>query len=481
MLGFLFPHQCFQQLPEHWTHVQFIRHDIGYGGKYTTVANFHVARKVFLRAAEYAWLDHIKSTRKDLKITVITRNKTWGTKGPCEFIDVVDHMLEAEIKRRCPKATMLPTPSFLLSKEDAEAMLGTKAHLSHQGFYGEMRRRTGILMTKAGKPEGGQLRFDTENRLKLGKGVALPDWEKEIHARQSKYIDAAAKEIQKEGGGLGEWTTVLAFPTTHEGAEAALQRFLKNRLSSFGPYQDAITAGEKPENDFHFHSVISAPMNAGLLTPADVLEATVKYADTHKVPLASLEGFIAQILGWREYMRAVYLRFPTAPPNRLHHNHELGKAWYEGTTGLLPVDTAIHRVTKNAYLHHIERLMIVGNAMFLAEIKPTEVYQWFMEMFADSWDWVMIGNVYYMSQWTGDAITTKPYISSSAYVLRMSDYARGEWTADWDALYWSTVARLAPLLRRNYRMAAQVAFWERKTAAEKKEVETRMLEVKKRL
>jgi deoxyribodipyrimidine photolyase-related protein len=481
MLGFLFPHQCFHTIPEHWTQVHFVRHDIGYGGRSTTVANFHVARKIFLRAAELAWIDHIKATRKDVVIKVVARGATWGSKAPCEVIDPVDHMLEAEIRRKCPKATMLPTPAFLLSKEDAIKLLGTKEHLSHQGFYGEMRKRTGILMTKSGKPEGGQLRFDTENRLKIGKGVSLPDWEKEIKTRQSKYVLEAAKQIEKEGGGLGEWTGDLVFPTTHAGAEAALQRFLKTRLASFGPYQDAITAGDKVANDFHFHSVLSAPINAGLLTPADVLEATVKYAETHKVPLASLEGFVAQILGWREYMRAVYLRFPTPPPNRLKHGRKLGEAWYSGSTGLVPVDTAIQRVNKNAYLHHIERLMIVGNAMFLCKVKPDEVYRWFMEMFADSWDWVMIGNVYYMSQWTGDAITTKPYISSSAYVLRMSDYPKGDWVHDWDALYWSTVDRLAPLLRKNYRMAAQVAFWERKSAAEKKEVEKRSATVLGRL
>jgi deoxyribodipyrimidine photolyase-related protein len=480
MLGFLFPHQCFRHIPEHWREVHFVRHDIGYGGKYTTVDDFHVARKIFLRAAELAWIDHMKAARKDLVVKVIPRGKAWGTKGPCEVLDVVDVMLEAEIHKRCPKAITLPTPAFLLSKEEALTLLGDKEHVSHAAFYGAMRKRTGILMTKTGKPEGGQLRFDTENRQKIGKGVTLPNWEKELDARQSKYVEEAAKQIQKERGGLGEWTGALVFPTTHQGAHAALQQFLKTRLNEFGPYEDAITAAEKPANDFHFHSVLSAPINAGLLTATEVLEETMKYADAHKVPLASLEGFIAQILGWREYMRAVYLRFPT-PPNRLQHRRTLSAAWYEGTTGLLPVDTAIRRVNRNAYLHHIERLMIVGNAMFLAEIKPTEVYRWFMEMFADSWDWVMVGNVYYMSQWASDAITTKPYISSSAYVLRMSDYPKGDWCKDWDALYWSTVARLAPLLRRNYRMAAQVAFWERKDAAEKKEIQTRMLEVLGRL
>ncbi len=175
-------------------------------------------------------------------------------------------------------------------------------------------------------------------------------------------------------------------------------------------------------------------------------------------------------------MRAVYLKFPTPPPNRLNHRNSLSTAWYTGTTGILPVDTAIHRVLENAYLHHIERLMVVGNFMCLCEIRPEHVYRWFMELFADSYDWVMIGNVYYMSQWTSDAITTKPYISSSAYILRMSDYKKAEWSEKWDTMYWNTVRRLAPLLKKNYRMAAQVAFWNRKSETVQKDIERKATE-----
>ena len=186
-------------------------------------------------------------------------------------------------------------------------------------------------------------------------------------------------------------------------------------------------------------------------------------------------------------MRAVYLKRPIRPPNRLEHNNTLGPEWYSGQTGLLPVDDAIRTVNDNAYLHHIMRLMVVGNAMFLCEIEPSQVYRWFMEMFADSWDWVMVGNVYYMSQWCSDAITTKPYISSSAYIARMSDYgprrsgqrsgqrspSSPPWTDAWDCLYWNTIRRLRPLLRRNYRMAAQVSIWDKKSSEEKQDIEKR--------
>lgn len=485
MLGIVFPHQCFAEIPTSWKEVWFVRHDIGYGGKHTTVANFHVARKIFLRAAEKAWIELAR--HKGLRVRVITRREAassaWTTKAAVEVWDPVDHMLAAEIRKRCPAVTFLESPAFLLSAEEALHTLGSKPHDSHAAFYGSVRTRLNILMTRSGTPEGGRLRFDTENRDRIPDSVDLPDWTKELKARQSAFVSKAAKEIADEEDAkhmLGTWTGTLAFPTTHADAKKTLIRFCQTRLKSFGPYQDAMIASdEDKDSDFLFHSVISAPLNAGLLTPHQVLETVLAWKG--KVPLASLEGFVAQVLGWREFMRAVYLKRPTPPPNRLKHGRKLSSAWYKGTTGLLPVDTAIQRVTENAYLHHIERLMVVGNAMFLAGIRPTDVYRWFMELFADSYDWVMIGNVYYMSQWTSDAITTKPYISSSAYVRRMSDYPAGDWTADWDALYWTTISKHASLIRKNYRLAAQVSFWEKKTAAEKRVLQERAREVLGRL
>jgi deoxyribodipyrimidine photolyase-related protein len=315
-----------------------------------------------------------------------------------------------------------------------------------------------------GKPEGGKFRFDTENRKPVGSDVKLPNWTNELADRQSKFIKTAYTEIASDGKSLGEWAGDLVFPTTRSGCREALRKFVTTRLKQFGPYQDAIVEND----DFLFHSVLSAPINAGLLTPADIISEALKHKAS--VPLQSLEGFLAQVIGWREFMRAVYYKYPTAPTNRLKHSRRLSEAWYNANTGLLPLDTAISRVNENAYLHHIERLMIVGNAMFLTQIHPDDCYRWFMEMFADSYDWVMIGNVYYMSQWASDAITTKPYISSSAYIRRMSDYKAsdgGEWVKEWDALYWNAVHKHGDLLRKNYRMAAQVSFFQKKSDSDK--------------
>lgn len=469
MLGIVFPHQCFADIPESWTEIWFVRHDIGYGGKQTTVKDFHIARKIFLRACEFAWVTVAR--KRGIKVTVKVRGQMWSTKDAAEIWDPVDHMLAKEIKKQCPKATVLPTPGFLLTEKEALEMLGSGERDNHQGFYGKMRQKFSILMAKDGKPEGGKLRFDVENRKAITASVPLPDWLSEIKQRQSEFVAKAVKEIEAEGGGLGVWTGELVFPTTHTGAQKALEMFCKKRLKLFGDYQDAIVAEE--DGDFLFHSVLSACINAGLLTPHNVIDEALRHKSS--VSLSSLEGFIAQVLGWREFMRAVYLKRPIPPTNRLKHTRMLGNAWYEGTTGLVPVDDAIHRVSENAYLHHIERLMVVGNAMFLCQIRPTEVYRWFMEMFADSYDWVMIGNVYYMSQWASDGITTKPYISSSAYLKRMSyGFPKGkeetEWMGVWDALYWSTIHRLTPLIRKNYRFAAQVSFWEKKSEADKKEL-----------
>jgi deoxyribodipyrimidine photolyase-related protein len=460
MLGIVFPHQLFAEIPSEWTEIIFVRHDIAYGGKHTTVDNFHIARKVFFRAAEKAWMAKLPSK---IKVRVVARGAaSWGTKEVCQAWDPVDHLLEAELAQRCPNITLLESPAFVLSRADA-ITLGGK-YKTHVGFYGEMRRRTGILMTREGKPDGGKLRYDAENRERVGPDVTLPDWDAEIAARESAqaHVKAAHAEVVKEGASLGTWSGELVFPVTRAASLAALKRFVRGRLAKFGPYQDAIVE----DDDFLFHSVLSAPINAGLLTASEVIAEALSWKD--KVPLSSLEGFIAQILGWREFMRAVYYKYPRAPANRLGHRRSLSPAWYEGKTGLLPVDVAVERVVENAYLHHIERLMVVGNAMFLCQIQPDEVYRWFMEMFADSYDWVMIGNVYYMSQWASDAITTKPYISSSGYLLRMSNYTRGAWCEDWDALYWAAVDRHSGLIRKNYRLAAQVAFWERKTPAERK-------------
>jgi deoxyribodipyrimidine photolyase-related protein len=216
-------------------------------------------------------------------------------------------------------------------------------------------------------------------------------------------------------------------------------------------------------------------MNIGLLTPRQVIDAVLAYSLSHETPIESLEGFTRQVIGWREYMRATYIRFgrQMRTSNYLGFDRQLDKAWWDGATGLEPIDNVIARILKTGYAHHIERLMILGNSMLLLRIDPDKVYEWFMEMFIDAYDWVMVPNVYAMSQFAaGEMITTKPYISGSNYILKMSDYSKGDWSAVWDALYWQFIADHREIIGKNFRTRMVVTLYDRFTEEKKDQIST---------
>ena len=211
--------------------------------------------------------------------------------------------------------------------------------------------------------------------------------------------------------------------------------FIETRFDKFGIYEDAIVANEQALH----HSVLSSSLNIGLLTPKQVVDKVILKANAYKIPVNSLEGFIRQIIGWREFIRVVYEREGRKQRTKNYWNftRKIPASFWKGTTGIEPVDTVIKKVLQSAYTHHIERLMVLGNFMLLCEFDPDEVYKWFMEFFIDAYDWVMVSNVYGMSQFAdGGIMSTKPYISSSNYLIKMSDFKKGEWQQTWDALFW---------------------------------------------
>ncbi len=185
--------------------------------------------------------------------------------------------------------------------------------------------------------------------------------------------------------------------------------------------------------------MLTPGLNVGLVSPEHLLRRALEVGEQDGVPLASLEGFVRQLIGWREYMRACYHLWgpQMRTSNRLEHARPLAPGWWTAQTGLDPVDQVIEGVLERGYAHHIERLMVLGNAMCLLRAEPDAVCEWFMELFVDAYDWVMVPIVYAMSQFAaGEAITTKPYVSGSNYLRRMSDVPAGPWTADWEGLYW---------------------------------------------
>jgi deoxyribodipyrimidine photolyase-related protein len=283
------------------------------------------------------------------------------------------------------------------------------------------------------------------------------------------YLNEARGYIKKHfPDNYGEYDCI--FPFTHQDATRWLKKFVKERLSNFGNYQDSIKKGGTEEELVLFHSGISAPLNIGLLTPVDVIDYVIKQGTKLKIPINNIEGFIRQILGWREQCRLTYYNIydKMTTSNYFGHKRKLSKAWYTGETGCLYVDECIKKAFKYGYLHHIERLMIVGQFMLLCEIDPVEVYKWFMEFAVDSYDWVMIYNVFSMSQYAdGGLTTTKPYISSSNYIVKMSDYKPD---SNWDSLYWYFIYKHSDKIKHIPRISFQVSFWNKKTDVEQKHI-----------
>ena len=212
-------------------------------------------------------------------------------------------------------------------------------------------------------------------------------------------------------------------------------------------------------------------MNVGLIDPNYIVQTSVKHARKHNIPINSTEGFIRQIIGWREFIRGVYIAKGTEErtKNFWNFSRKMPAAFYNGTTGIEPFDDSVKKIIKTGYINHIERLMIVGNLMLLCEIDPDEVYRWFMELSIDSYDWVMVPNVYGMSQFAdGGLMSTKPYISGSSYVLKMSDYKKGEWCPIWDALFWNFINNHKEFFKKNPRMRMLVSSFEKMSPEKKK-------------
>ncbi|NOE27833.1 MULTISPECIES: cryptochrome/photolyase family protein [unclassified Ruegeria] len=343
-----------------------------------------------------------------------------------------------------------PSPGFMNTRADNLDWSAGRKRWFMAEFYKGQRRRLNVLMD-SGQPAGGQWSFDEENRKKVPKALlgSLPwiDWP------AHDAVDEAAKAsvIAEFPDALGGLDT-LFYPTSHKAASDWLAQFLERRFEHFGDYEDAIVEGE----NWLWHAVLTPALNIGLLTPKQVLDAALAHADRKGIPLNSVEGFIRQIIGWREFMRATYenLGVQMRTTNHWGHHRPMHRSFYNGTTGIDPLDDTIKRVLETGYCHHIERLMVLGGFMFLCEIDPDHVYRWFMEMFVDSYDWVMVPNAYAMSQHAdGGLITTKPYFSGSNYIRKMSHWGKGPWADIWDGLYWRFILKHTDRLAGNPRWA----------------------------
>jgi deoxyribodipyrimidine photolyase-related protein len=383
--------------------------------------------------------------------------------------DVLLRRVRRLAKRRGIELVVHPNPNFLSPPDFLKRYLASEKKPFMATFYEAQRTRMEILLEKDGGPEGGRWSFDTENRVKLPKKHVPPP---EPRARRNDFINDAIKSVEKEFPDHPGSLAHFRWPVTRSTAEAWLDRFIEDRLENFGTYEDAIST----EYSTLYHSAITPMLNIGLLDPQQVIDRVLKQAG--KAPLNSLEGFTRQVIGWREFMHGIYQHHGVEIRNAnfWRFDRPLPRSFYDGTTGIPPVDRVIRQLLDDGWCHHIERLMILGNFMLLCRIRPDDVYRWFMEMFVDSYDWVMVPNVYGMSQFAdGGTFTTKPYISGSNYVLKMSDESKGDWGAVWDGLFWTFISDYLPFFSENHRLSMMAKTWQ-KLAPSKQEAHRKIAE-----
>lgn len=388
-------------------------------------------------------LSDIRKFKKEIKKQKISK---------IHCLDPVDNWLEQRIREMAESIELkfYDNPAFInTEKELSKFFKKDKKSFFQTSFYKQQRKDREILLEKDESPEGGSWSFDSENRKKFPKGKTPPSVQFPESSKEWKEaIDYVKKNFSKNPGKL---TKDPIYPINHEQAEIWLDQFLDKRFHEFGVYEDAIVKHESILN----HSVLSPLINVGLLKPMDVIEKSLEFSRKKKVPINSTEGFVRQIIGWREFIRGMYVAKGSYSRTRNFwgYSRKMPKSLYDGTTGIEPVDHTIKKILATGYCHHIERLMILGNFMLLCEIHPDEVYQWFMELFIDAYDWVMVPNVYGMSQFAdGGLFATKPYIGGSNYLKKMSDYPKGDWEEIWDGLFWRFISVNQEFFKINSRL-----------------------------
>ncbi len=381
---------------------------------------------------------------------------------------------------------------FFLTPAEFDEWAGEDRSLRHESFYRFQRRRTGYLMD-GDEPLGGEWNYDDENRE-----TPPDDWESPAVPRYDP--DEVTREVvqwveETFDGGYDDppygvdWADPEPFfwPVTRADALDALDRFVEDRLAEFGPYQDAML----DDDPTLAHALLSGAINVGLLTAEECVDrAVAAYHERDDVGLASVEGFVRQLLGWREFVRHVYRReMPDlAEANALDATEDLPEFFWTGETDMACVGAAVEGVRKRGYSHHIQRLMVLSNFATLWGVEPAQLNRWFHAGYVDAYHWVTTPNVMGMGTFADDVMSTKPYVSSANYVDRMSDHCSGcpyyktkttgEGSCPFNALYWEFLGRNEDRLRSNHRMGLVYSHWDDKDEAERREIRERADEIR---
>ena len=376
--------------------------------------------------------------------------------------EIEDIFFEKIIVDFCQKNDLelefINSPMFITTREDFKNYLTSVKKPFMKTFYERQRKKHQILAI-GNSPIGGKWSYDEENRQKIPKEI-IPPPIKKINYKNNNNYNNCLQLIEEIFPGHPGSTENFFYPITIKDTNLFFKDFLQHRFALFGDYEDAIHS----KFDFNYHSLLSANINVGHITPMEIIKAVTTDEMIKNISLNSLEGYIRQIIGWREFIRGIYQNFDhiQSTSNFWNHQRKLNKNWYTGETGIPPLDDAIKKASRYGYCHHIERLMIISNIMLLSQIHPSEVYRWFMEMFVDSSDWVMGPNVFGMAQFSdGGIFATKPYICGSNYILKMSNYKKGDWCDELDGLYWGFIKNNQSFFAKNPRMSLSIRQYDR--------------------
>ncbi|ADM10695.1 hypothetical protein PB2503_13289 [Parvularcula bermudensis HTCC2503] len=364
---------------------------------------------------------------------------------------------------------------FFCSLKEFDEWAGDGKTLRMEYFYRDMRRRTGLLM-EGDAPAGGEWNYDQENRKRLPKEYKAPERKTIRHDETTKdVIDLVDAAFADHFGSLEDFR----YGVTRNQARRQLDDFIETSLPNFGDYQDAMGTGE----DFLNHSLLSAYINAGLLLPREVCEAAEEAYRDGQAPLNAVEGFIRQILGWREFIRGVYWREMPGykDDNALDAKRSLPAFYWTGETDMHCLAEAIRNTRDHAYAHHIQRLMVTGNFALLAGVVPAEIEEWYLIVYADAYEWVELPNVRGMAIFAdGGVFASKPYAASGSYINRMSDYCKsctysvskkiGEGACPFNYLYWDFLIRHEDRLRSNQRMSLVYGNLDKKSADDRQAI-----------
>ena len=457
-VGLLFPHQLYKEskIINSCDKVYIIEDEL-YFGQY----RFHKQKILLHRASMKYYADfvsnkteveYIQSIDNENLETILIKNKA----NLIHYFTADDYLLERRINRFIKKYNIQSqrheNPNFINTQKEVSDLLKAQKKYFMASFYSESRKLHKILVEGDNKPVGGKWSFDADNRKKVPKGTAIPSYKL---PSDDDYIEEAKKYVNTYfSNNYGE-INLFYYPITHLKAEEHLKQFIQERFDLFGDYEDAIVK----EEHWLWHSVLTPMLNIGLLCPKQIINEVLESHTTQNFPFNSLEGFIRQILGWREFIRGIYTLegVKQRTTNHFGYSRKIPESFWTGNTGIQPIDQTIKKLLKTGYSHHIERLMVIGNFMLLCEFDPDEVHKWFMEMYVDAYDWVMVPNVYGMTQYAdGGLMTTKPYCSGSNYILKMSDYKKGEWCKIWNALYWRFIHVNSEEFAKNRRMSMMV-------------------------